>query len=141
MLLVPAWRISTKRLYAICAVVGILSLASLGLLLWGKTQAGPPPGGLSRSQATQAAWTHVDAGATAVASSELRKDFNTGFDLPVHRWTWVVTFYGHWELLCQGPCDRTTEWVAIDYSTGQWIASEYSYPTSGPANAQTPGKK
>ena len=127
MLLVPAWRISTKRLYAICVVVFILSVASLAILIWGPALAGPPRGGLTRTQAIEAAWPHADAGAVGVVSSEVRRDFNTGFDLPVHRWAWVVTFSGHWQLLCDGACDRTTEWVAIDYSTGVWIASEYSY--------------
>jgi hypothetical protein len=129
MVLIPAWRISTRRLLVIGSVVAALSIASLGILVWGVAQsARPPHGGLTRAQAIQAAWEHVDAGAVSVASSEVRKDFNTGFDLPVHRWSWVVTFNGHWQLLCQGPCDRTTEWVAIDYSTGSWIASQYSYP-------------
>jgi len=129
MLLVPAWRISTKRLYLICSVVGILSLASLGILLWGKTQAaGPPRGGLTRTQAIQAAWEHVDPGALGVTSAEVREDFNTGFDLPVHHWAWILTFNGTWQLLCSGACDRTTEWVAIDYGSGVWIASQYSYP-------------
>jgi len=128
MVLVQVWRISTKRLYVISSVVVILSIASLAILFWGMTQAGPPRGGLTRTQAIQAAWEHVDPGALAVASAEVRKDFNPGFDLPVHPWAWVVTFNGHWQLLCSGACDRTTEWVAIDYGTGVWIASQYSYP-------------
>lgn len=111
-----------------CVIVGVLAIAALATLIWGRTWDGPPRGGLTRTQAIQAAWNHVDSGAIGVASSEVRQDFNTGFDLPVHHWAWVVTFYGHWSLLCGGGCDRTTEWVAIDYGTGVWIASQYSYP-------------
>ena len=70
----------------------------------------------------------MDPGALGVTSAEVREDFNTGFDLPVHHWAWIVTFNGTWQLLCSGACDRTTEWVAIDYGSGVWIASQYSYP-------------
>jgi hypothetical protein len=128
MVLVPVLPVSKRRILLLGAIVMVLALASLTILFFGVATAGPPRGGLTRAQAIQAAWEHVDAGAVSVASSEIRQDFNTGFDLPVHRWAWVVTFNGHWQLLCQGPCDRTTEWVAIDYSTGSWIASQYSYP-------------
>jgi len=127
--MIPALRVSTRRLVVIGSIVTVLSLASLGILAWGATQGGGPPrGGLTRTQAIQAAWDHVDPGAVGVASAEVRQDFNTGFDLPVHQWAWIVTFNGHWQLLCSGACDRTTEWVAIDYGTGIWIASQYSYP-------------
>ena len=129
MVLIRTRLVSTKRLLAIGIVVVLLAIGSLVVLIWGATQGGPPRGGLTRTQAVQAAWNHADRGALSVLSSEVRKDFNTGSDLPIHRWAWVVTFYGHWQLLCDGPCDRTTEWVAIDYGTGEWIASEYSYPT------------
>lgn len=128
MVLVPARLISTKRVFVLAALVGILSIASLATLILVVPQAGPPRGGITRAQAIQAAWEHVGTGAEGVTSAEVRKDFNTGFDIPVHRWSWVVTFYGHWQLICQGACDRTTEWVAIDYGTGVWIASQYSYP-------------
>jgi hypothetical protein len=128
MVLIRARRVSTKGLWAIAAVVVLLAIGSVALLIWGTAQAGPPRGGLTQTQAIQAAWNHADIGAIGVASSEVRQDFHTGFDLPVHHWTWVVTFYGHWQLLCDGACDRTTEWVAIDYGTGGWIASQYSYP-------------
>ena len=124
--------VSTKRLFAIGAVVVLLAIGTLVLLIWGTEQGGPPRGGLTQTQAVQAAWNHVDNGALSVVSSEVRKDFKTGFDLPVHHWAWVVTFTGQWHLLRQGGpegCDPTTEWVAIDYSTGDWIASQYSYPT------------
>jgi hypothetical protein len=120
--------VGRKRLIVMCVIVAVLSSAALVILIWGRVQDGAPRGGLTRTEAIQAATAHVDSGAIGVASSEVRKDFNTGFDLPVHRWVWVVTFYGHWELLCDGACDRTTEWVAIDYGTGEWIASQYSYP-------------
>ena len=128
MVLMPARQVSIKKLVVIGSAGVVLALASIAILIWGPAQAGPPSGGLTRTQAIQVAWEHVDTGAAGVASSEVRKDFNTGFDVPVHHWAWIVTFYGHWELLCQGACDRTTEWVAIDYSSGEWIASQYSYP-------------
>jgi hypothetical protein len=127
MALIPAGLLSIKRLLAIGAMVVLLAIGSLAILIWAPAQAGPPRSGLTRTQAIEAAWPHADAGAIGVVSSEVRKDFNTGFDLPIHHWAWVVTFYGHWQLLCDGACDRTTEWVAIDYSTGVWIASQYSY--------------
>ena len=129
-MVVPVLPVSQRRILILGSVVTVLALASLGILVWGMSQAGGPPrGGLTRTQATQAAWEHVDKGAIGVASVEVHKDFNTGFDLPVHHWAWIVTFYGHWELLCTGACDRTTEWVAIDYASGNWIASQYSYPS------------
>jgi hypothetical protein len=123
MVVVP---LSTNRLRILCLIVIVLALASLALVLLPR----PPRGGLSRSAAIQAAWKHVDAGAVSVSGAEIRHDFNTGFDLPVHSWAWVVTFSGQWHLLCQGGpegCDPTSEWVAIDYSSGAWIASQHSY--------------
>ena len=108
-------------------VVIVLALASLAVLIL----PGTPRGGLSRSAAIEVAWTHVDAGAVGVSGAELRHNFNTGFDLPVHSWAWVVTFNGQWHLLCDGAaagCDRTSEWVAIDYYSSEWIASEHAYP-------------
>jgi hypothetical protein len=90
-----------------------------------------PHGGLTRSDAVKVAQAHVDQGSTGIRSAELQQGFHTGFDIPVHPWTWVVTFNGQWHLLCQGPspaCDSTTEWVAVDYYTGEWIASQFSYP-------------
>jgi hypothetical protein len=125
---VPARLISTKRVFILATVVGILSIASLATLIWVVPSGGPPRGGISRAQAIQAAWEHAGTGAEGVASAELRKDFKPGFDIPMRQWTWVVTFTGHWQLICQGACDRTTEWVAIDYFSGVWIASQYSYP-------------
>jgi hypothetical protein len=71
-------------------IVAIVVLTSLIVFLW----PWPPHGGLSQADAIQIAWKNVNLGATAVASTELRRDFNTGFDLPVHRWSWVVIFSG-----------------------------------------------
>jgi hypothetical protein len=92
-----------------------------------------PGRGISRSDAIQIAREHTGAGAVSVSSAEVRHNFNTGFDLPTHRWAWVVTFYGQWHLLCSGhvtdgSCDPTSQWVAIDYNTGEWIASQFAYP-------------
>jgi hypothetical protein len=144
MVTVPGFRVSIRRLILISSITTVLALVSLGVLLLGTRQAGPPRGGLTRTQAIQAAWEHVDPGALSVATADVRQDFNTGFDLPVHPWAWVVTFNGHWQLLCQGGpegCNPTTEWVAIDYYAGSWIASEYSYPVSAPSGPRTPEKK
>ncbi len=104
----------------------VLVLALLAIRLWPTS----PHVGLSQAAAIQIAWAHVDQGATGVSSAEVRHDFHTGFDIPIHDQTWVVTFAGQWHLLCAGGCDPTTEWVAIDYDTGEWIASQYSYPSS-----------
>jgi len=48
----------------------------------------------------------------------------------------LATFNGQWHLLCSGhvtdgSCDPTSQWVASDYYTGQWIASQFAYP-AGP---------
>ncbi len=95
-----------------------------------------PGSGISRSDAVQKAWEHTGSGGVSVRSAEIKRDFHTGFDLPQHHWAWVVTFNGQWHLLCSGhvtdeSCDPTSQWVAIDYYTGQWIASQFSYP-AGP---------
>lgn len=92
-----------------------------------------PGNGISQSEAITVAWQHAGSGAVAVTSAEVKHNFRTGFDLPTHRWAWVVIFSGRWHLLCSGhitdgSCDPTSQWVAIDYYTGQWIASEFSYP-------------
>jgi hypothetical protein len=109
----------------LASLVMLLSLSFLALRLLPTR----PHSGLSQAAAVQIAWTHVDAGATSVLAAEVRHDFHTGFDIPTHDQAWVVTFSGQWHLLCGGACDPTTEWVAIDYYTGEWIASQYSYPT------------
>jgi hypothetical protein len=95
-----------------------------------------PGSGISRSDAIQLASEHTDSGAVTLRSAEIKRDFQTGFDLPRHHWAWVVTFNGQWHLLCSGhvtdgSCDPTSQWVAIDYYTGQLIASQFSYP-AGP---------
>jgi hypothetical protein len=95
-----------------------------------------PGSGISRSDAVQLASEHTDSGAVTLRSAEIKRDFQTGFDLPKHHWAWVVTFNGQWHLLCSGhvtdgSCDPTSQWVAIDYYTGHWIASQFSYP-AGP---------
>ena len=92
-----------------------------------------PGNGISASDAIQRAWEHSGEGAVRVRSAEIKRDLVTGFDLPTHHWAWVVTFNGQWHLLCSGhvtdgSCDPTSEWVALDYYTGQWIASQFSYP-------------
>jgi len=69
-------------------------------------------------------------------SAEIKRDFHAGFDPPKHDWAWVVTLNGQWHLLCSGhvtdeSCDPTSQWVAIDYYTGLWLAAQFSYP-AGP---------
>ena len=117
-------------------LLGGLGVAGLGVALLGAQALDRPGNGISQSEAITLAWQHTDSGAVAVTSAEVRNNFRTGFDLPTHRWAWVVIFSGQWHLLCSGhvtdgSCDPTSEWVAIDYYTGQWIASQFSYP-AGP---------
>jgi hypothetical protein len=107
----------------------LVALLAIGVAIFTLWPSGPH-GGLTREDAIRIARTHAGSQATSVISAEIRKDFNTGFDLPAHHWSWVVTFNGNWELICTGACSRTSQWVAIDYYTGQWIASEYAYPTA-----------
>ena len=114
------------RLLILCALVAVLSIAALVMMWWVRDQ---PGRGISKADAVSVAWEHVDKGAVRVSSVALHQHFQTGFDIPVHQWAWVVTFSGQWHLLCGGaPCDPTSERVAIDYSSGDWIASQYSYP-------------
>lgn len=113
-----------------------LAVVTLGVALLGAQPMDRPGNGISQSYAITVAWQHTGAGAIALKSAEIRHNFRTEFDLPTHRWAWVVTFNGQWHLLCsghvaEGSCDPTSEWGAIDYYTGQWIASEFSYP-AGP---------
>jgi hypothetical protein len=91
-----------------------------------------PYGGLDRTAAIHAARQHLtpgggDPSSESVISADVRQDFDTGFGLPRHRWSWVVNFRGNWALACTGACVATSEWVAVDYYTGDWIASQHSY--------------
>jgi hypothetical protein len=127
-MIVAARRLTSKR---VLILVGALALIGLGLVTLKLWLSGPHDG-LSQADAGQITWRHTDSGAVAVASAEVRGNFNTGHNLPIHRWAWVVTFSGQWHLLCQGAgegCDPRSEWVAIDYYTGEWIASQHSYPS------------
>ena len=120
----------TRRRHVVAAAIIIIAVAGLAFLTFQLWPRGPH-GGLAETDAIKIAQAHVDQGSTGVRSAELRHDFRTGFALPVHPWTWVVTFNGQWHLLCQGTdnaCDPTTEWVAVDYHTGEWIASQFAYP-------------
>ena len=119
-----------RRRHVVAAAIIIIAVAGLAFLTFQLWPRGPQ-GGLAQTDAIKIAQAHVDQGSTGVRSAELRHDFRTGFALPVHPWTWVVTFNGQWHLLCQGTdnaCDPTTEWVAVDYYTGEWIASQFAYP-------------
>jgi hypothetical protein len=115
---------TARRLFVLAGLIMVLGLGFVAVRLWPTS----PHGGLSQAAAIQIARTHIDQGAAGVLSAEVRRNFHTGFDIPIHDQTWVVTFSGQWHLLCDGGCNPTSEWVAIDYYTGQWIASQYSYP-------------
>ena len=133
MVMSTAARLSRKWMLLL---LGGLGVAGLGVALLGAQALDRPGNGISQSEAITLAWQHTDSGAVAVTSAEVKHNFRTGFDLPTHRWAWVVIFSGQWHLLCSGhvtdgSCDPTSEWVAIDYYTGQWIASQFSYP-AGP---------
>ena len=128
---------SRKRTLFLLGGLAVVAVVVIALVLALGNQPPDTPGsGISRSDAIQLAWAHTGSGAVSVRSAEMRRDFQTGFDLPKHHWAWVVTFNGQWQLLCHGhltdgSCDPTSQWVAIDYYTGQWIASQFSYP-AGP---------
>jgi hypothetical protein len=112
-----------RRLLLLAGLVVVLAVAGLGYVLSQR----PATSGISQADAIRIARLHADSGVTDVQSAEVRRNLDTGFGLPLHSLSWVVTFNGHWQLICTGACDRTSEWVAIDYYTGEWIASEYSY--------------
>ena len=116
-----------RRAVAAGIIIAAVVLGFVAFQLWPRG----PHGGVTQSDAIRVAQAHVGQGSTSIRSAELRQDFHTGFDLAPHPWTWVVTFNGQWHLLCEGTgsaCDSTTEWVAVDYYTGEWIASQFSYP-------------
>src|ERR1700738_3585049 len=115
----------SRRLILISAVTGVLAIAAIVVVV---LLSQSPGRGLSQDNAVRIARTHVSAAATSVLSTEVRPNFATGFGLPVHKWTWLVTFTGHWEIACSGNCVSSSEWVAIDYYTGAWIASQFEYP-------------
>jgi hypothetical protein len=123
-------RFSRKRLLL---ALGSVAVAITVAAVLGLQSRDSPGRGISRSDAVQLAWQHTGQGALTVRSAEIQRNFQTGLDLPTHHWAWVVTFNGHWQLICSGhvtdgSCDPTSQWVAIDYYTGQWIASQFSYP-------------
>jgi hypothetical protein len=123
-------RFSRKR---VLLLLGGLALVVTVVAALGLQSLDRPGRGISRSDAVKLAWEHSGQGAVTVHSAEIKRNFQTGFDLPTHRWAWVVILNGQWHLLCSGhvtdrSCDPTSQWVAIDYYTGQWIASQFSYP-------------
>jgi hypothetical protein len=123
-------RFSRKPLLLFLAGVAVVVAVAATLALQSLDS---PGSGISRSAAIQRASEHAGHGAVSVRSAEIQRNFQTGFDLPIHHWAWVVTFNGQWQLICSGhvtdgSCDPTSQWVAIDYYTGQWIASQFSYP-------------
>jgi hypothetical protein len=121
--------------HRVVLLLGGLAVVLTAALVLGVQQLESPGSGISRSDAIQLAWQHSGTGALTVRSAEIKRNFQTGFHQPTHRWAWVVTFNGQWQLLCSGhttdgSCDPTSQWVAIDYYTGQWIASQFSYPAA-----------
>jgi hypothetical protein len=121
--MVRARMAKAKPRLVLVALIIVVAAALLAIKFWPTT----PHGGLSEADAIQVATMHANPGATGVIAAEVRHNFHTGFDLPIHDQAWVVTFAGQWPLLCFGGCEATTQWVAIDYYTGEWIASQYSY--------------
>ena len=127
--------LSRKRLLLILAGLALVVTVVTAVTALGVQSPDSPGKGISRSDAVQMASQHSGQGAVTVRSAEIKRNFVTGFDLPTHHWAWVVTFDGQWHLLCSGhvtdgSCDPTSEWVALDYYTGQWIASQHSYPAA-----------
>jgi hypothetical protein len=115
-----------KWILLLAGLIALLSVSFVTIRLWPTS----PHGGLSEADAIEVARTHADVGAVGVLSADVRHNFDTGHNLRVHSWAWVVTFSGQWHLLCDGGadgCNPTSEWVAIDYYTGEWIASQHSY--------------
>ena len=126
-------RLSKKRTLLLLGGLALIVTVVTVVTALGLPSKDNPGKGISGSDAVQLAWDHAGQGAVTVRSAEIKRNFVTGFDLPTHHWAWVVTFNGQWHLLCSGhvtdgSCDPTSEWVAIDYYTGQWIASQFSYP-------------
>lgn len=120
----------------IVLLLGSLAVAVVVVVLLVVQSKDRPGNGVSQSQAITVAWQHTGSGAVAVTRAEVKHNFQTGFDLPTHRWAWIVTFSGQWHLLCSGhvsdtSCDPTSQWVAVDYYTGKWIASQFSFPAGG----------
>jgi len=127
--------LSRERLLLILAGLALVVTVVTAVTALGVQSPDSPGKGISRSDAVQMAWQHSGQGAVTVRSAEIKRNFVTGFDLPTHHWAWVVTFDGQWHLLCSGhvtdgSCDPTSEWVALDYYTGRWIASQHSYPAA-----------
>jgi hypothetical protein len=125
--------LSRKRMLLLVGSLALVVTVVTVVTALGLQSLESPGKGISRSDAVHLAWTHSGQGAVTVRSVEIQRNFQTGFDLPTHHWAWVVTFNGHWQLICSGhvtdgSCDPTSQWVAIDYYTGQWIASQFSYP-------------
>jgi len=88
-------------LFVVVVVVALLGVQSLER----------PGTGISRSDAIKVAWS-------------TRAPVRSPSTPP----TWHLLCSGH---TTDGSCDPTSQWVAIDYYTGEWIASEFSYP-AGP---------
>lgn len=83
-------------------ILASLVAVVLVVALIGRQSPERPGKGISRSDAITLAWQREGSDAVAVSSAEIRHDFNPGFNLPTHRWAWVVTFSGQWHLLCSG---------------------------------------
>ena len=128
-------RLSKKRTLLLLGGLALIVTVVTVVTALGLRSMDNPGKGISGSDAVQRAWDHAGQGAVTVRSAEIKRNFVTGFDLPTHHWAWIVTFNGQWHLLCSGhvtdgSCDPTSEWVAIDYYTGEWIASQHSYPAA-----------
>jgi hypothetical protein len=110
----------------------VLLAPSVVAVLVATGSAGPGAPGVTRDAAIRVARNLSDAGATSLVSAVVQHDVVvTWGGNDIHQWVWLVTFRGQWHLMCgaiSDTCDPTTEWVAIDYSTGAWVRSEFTSP-------------
>lgn len=126
--MVPRPRFLSRPRTAILAGALAVALVAPAALGYSIANPSPPAGGLDRAAAIRAANSHAGPEAVAVISAEVRHNFKTGLPVPAAPGVWLVTYQGHWSLICTENCTRTSEWVAVDYLTGRWVASEFSHP-------------
>lgn len=116
-------------------LTGVLVCPSLAAIIVAATTSSPgnPGVGIAQDAAIHIARGVADTGVVGLASAVVRHDVTSRYPggRDIHQWVWLVTFRGQWQLLCSGSsdsCNPTTEWVAVDYYTGAWLRSEFSYP-------------
>ena len=116
--------------FAFIAATVLLTPSAVAVLV-ATSDAGPRTPGVTRDTAIRVARNLTDPGATDLLSAVIKHDVvATWGGNEIHQWVWLVTFRGQWHLMCSATsdtCDPTTEWVAIDYHTGAWVRSEFSF--------------